>query len=337
MRKKTLNQRGEIYIMDLLNLAPTKVSKDLKSKIVFFYGAPKTGKTTMASKFPKALIAATEVGTNALNNVFVQPIQKWSDMTKLLRELKKDAVKEKFETVVIDTADNLYDLAEEYVLSSHGVAKIGDIPFGGGYKATEKLFDKALREVPMMGYGLVIISHAEDKTITTETGEEFQQIQPTLPKKPQKVVNRMADIIGYSATVKNEDGEDETRLIMRGNQRVVAGSRWKHTPNSIKFTYTNLVEAIHDAVEKASNEDGVEAIEEQVNHYDNSEEATFEEIQSKLTELGQAYYNADRLEEFTGKMEDTFGEDVKVNLLEEKHKEAAIVVLDELTAQFEEA
>lgn len=323
--------------MDLLNLEPTKVSKDLKSKIIFFYGEVKSGKTTTASKFPKALIAATEIGTNALNNVYMQPIQKWSDMTRLLRELKKDAVKEKFETIVIDTADNLYDLAEEYVLASNGVSKIGDIPFGGGYKETEKIFDKALREIPMQGYGLVIISHSEDKNLKDENGEDYQQIQPTLPKKPQKVVNRMADIVGFSTTIKNEDGDDETRLIMRGNQRVVAGSRWKHTPNSIKFTYDDLVQAIHDAVEKSSDEDGVEAIEEQVNHYDNSEEATFEEIQSKLTELGQAYYNADRLEEFTGKMEDTFGEDVKVNLLEEKHKEAAIVVLDELTAQFEEA
>jgi len=322
--------------MDLLNLEPTKVSKDLKSKIIFFYGAPKTGKTTMASKFPNALIAATEIGTNALNNVYVQPIQKWSDMTKLIRELKKDAVKDKFETIVIDTADNLYDLAEEYVLASHGVSKIGDIPFGGGYKETEKIFDKALREIPMLNYGLVIISHSEDKTITAESGEEFQQIQPTLPKKPQKVVNRMADIIGYSATMKNEEGEDETRLIMRGNQRVIAGSRWKHTPNSIEFTYDNLVNAIHEAVEKSSEEDGVEALEEQVNHYDTSSEDTFEEIQQKLTKLGQAYYDADRLEEFTDKMEEVFGDGVKVNLLEEKHKDAAEVVLDELTVQLEQ-
>src|SRR5699024_8152827 len=119
-QKKILNQRGEIYIMDLLNLEPTKVSKDLKSKIIFFYGDVKSGKTTTASKFPKALIAATEIGTNALNNVFVQPIQKWGDMNRLLKELKKEPVQEKFETIVIDTADNLYDLAEDYVLSQHG-------------------------------------------------------------------------------------------------------------------------------------------------------------------------------------------------------------------------
>lgn len=320
--------------MDLLNLEPTKVSKDLKSKIIFFYGDVKSGKTTTASKFPKALIAATEIGTNALNNVFVQPIQKWGDMTKLIRELKKDAVKEKFETIVIDTADNLYDLAEEYVLSSHGVAKIGEIPFGAGYKETEKIFDKALRQIPMLGYGLVIISHATERVLTNEKGEEYSKIQPTLPKAPQKVVNRMSDIVGYSTTIRNEEGKDETRLIMRGNERVIAGSRWKHTPNSIVFTYDNLVNAIHDAVEKSSEEDGVVAMEEQVNHYDTSDELTFEEVRAELTELGQAYFNADRLEEFTNKMEDTFGDGVKVNLLEEKHKEAAIVVLDELKEQF---
>lgn len=322
--------------MDLLNLEPTKVSKDLKSKIIMFYGAPKSGKTTMASKFPKALIAATEIGTNALNNVFVQPIQKWADMNKLLKELKKDAVKEKFETIVIDTADNLYDLAEEYVLSQHGVSKIGDIPYGGGYKETEKIFDKALRQIPMLDYGLVIISHSTDKILKDDNGEEYSQIQPTLPKAPQKVVNRMSDIIGYSTTIKNEDGEDETRLIMRGSERVIAGSRWKHTPNSIVFNYENLVEAIHDAVEKASEEDGVEAIEKQVNHYEKEESRNFEEVRDELIELAQKYVDADRLAEFNTAMFETFDEDLKISDLTSKHQEATETLIDELSEKFGE-
>lgn len=322
--------------MDLLNLQPTKVSKDLKSKTIMFYGAPKSGKTTMASKFPKALIAATEIGTNALNNVFVQPIQKWGDMVKLLKELKKEAVQEKFETIVIDTADNLYDLAEEYVLSQHGVSKIGDIAFGAGYKETEKIFDKALRQISMMGYGLVIISHSTDKMMKDEYGEEFYQIQPTLPKAPQKVVNRMADIIGYSTTVKNDDGIDETRLIMRGNERVIAGSRWKYTPNSILFNYENLVEAIHDAVEKAAEEDGVQAVEEQVNHYEEKHTRDFEEAREELIEVAQKYVDAERLAEFNTVMFEVFDEDLKISDLTAKNQEATEALIEQLKEKFEQ-
>lgn len=316
--------------MDLLNLEPTKVSKDLKSKIIFFYGDVKSGKTTTASKFPKALIAATEIGTNALNNVFVQPIQKWGDMNRLLKELKKEPVQEKFETIVIDTADNLYDLAEEYVLSQHGVSKIGDIPFGAGYKETEKIFDKALRQIPMLGYGLVIISHATERVLTNEQGEEYSKIQPTLPKAPQKVVNRMSDIVGYSTTIKNEDGQDETRLIMRGNERVIAGSRWKHTPNSIVFNYDNLVNAIHDAVEKSSDEDGVQALDEQINHYEKKDKRDFEEAREELISIAQAFVDSDRLVEFNTIMYDTFDDELKISDLTAKNQDAVEVLIDEL-------
>lgn len=316
--------------MDLLNLEPTKVSKDLKSKIIFFYGDVKSGKTTTASKFPKALIAATEIGTNALNNVFVQPIQKWGDMNRLLKELKKEPVQEKFETIVIDTADNLYDLAEEYVLSQHGVSKIGDIPFGAGYKETEKIFDKALRQIPMLGYGLVIISHATERVLTNEQGEEYSKIQPTLPKAPQKVVNRMSDIVGYSTTIKNEEGQDETRLIMRGNERVIAGSRWKHTPNSIVFNYDNLVNAIHDAVEKSSDEDGVQALDEQINHYEKKDKRDFEEAREELISIAQAFIDSDRLVEFNTVMYDTFDDELKISDLTAKNQDAVEVLIDEL-------
>src|SRR5699024_10861840 len=322
--------------MDLLNLEPTKVSKDLKSKIIFFYGDVKSGKTTTASKFPKALIAATEIGTNALNNVFVQPIQKWGDMNRLLKELKKEPVQEKFETIVIDTADNLYDLAEEYVLSQHGVSKIGDIPFGAGYKETEKIFDKALRQIPMLGYGLVIISHATERVLTNEQGEAYSKIQPTLPKAPQKVANRMSDIVGYSTTIKNEDGQDETRLIIRGTERVMACSRWKHTPSSIVSNYDNLVNAIHDAVEKSPDEDGVQALDEQINHYEKEEKRDFEEAREELISIAQAFVDSDRLVEFNTAMYDSFDDDLKISDLTAKNQEAVEVLIEELKEKLEQ-
>lgn len=43
----------------LLNIQPHKVSRDLKGYSVFFYGDPKSGKTTIASKFPHALLLAS--------------------------------------------------------------------------------------------------------------------------------------------------------------------------------------------------------------------------------------------------------------------------------------
>lgn len=44
--------------IDLLNLEPTKISRDLKGKYVLIYAQPKAGKTSLAVQFPKNLLLA---------------------------------------------------------------------------------------------------------------------------------------------------------------------------------------------------------------------------------------------------------------------------------------
>lgn len=86
--------------IDLLALEPQQISRNLKGKFSLFYGAAGVGKTTLASKFEKSLILGCEAGTNALNNVYVQPIKTWQDMRQVVSQLtKNEALKEKFYTV----------------------------------------------------------------------------------------------------------------------------------------------------------------------------------------------------------------------------------------------
>jgi Holliday junction resolvasome RuvABC ATP-dependent DNA helicase subunit len=47
-------------MIDILSIEPTVISRDLKGKYLLLYGKPKTGKTTMASRFPKNLLIAFE-------------------------------------------------------------------------------------------------------------------------------------------------------------------------------------------------------------------------------------------------------------------------------------
>ena len=91
--------------IDLLALQPHKVSRDLRGYSVFFYGEPKTGKTTTAARFPESLLLAFEKGYNAIPGIIAQPINSWAEFKQTLRELKKPEVKEKFSTIIIDTAD----------------------------------------------------------------------------------------------------------------------------------------------------------------------------------------------------------------------------------------
>ena len=61
------------------------------------YGKPGVGKTSLAAKFENVLIAGFEMGSNALNNVYVQPAKTWSDWKSMVSQLtKKKELKEKY-------------------------------------------------------------------------------------------------------------------------------------------------------------------------------------------------------------------------------------------------
>jgi hypothetical protein len=101
--------------IDLMSLQPHKVSRDLRGYSVFFYGEPKSGKTTTAAHFPEALLLAFEKGYNAIPGIMAQPINSWGEFKQTLRELKKQEVKDKFSTIIIDTADIAYDYCTKYI------------------------------------------------------------------------------------------------------------------------------------------------------------------------------------------------------------------------------
>ena len=250
--------------INLLDIAPHQVSRDLRGYSVFFYGDPKSGKTTIATKFPRHLLLAFEKGYNAIPGAMAQPINTWGEFRKVLRQLKDEKVKEKFETIIIDTADIAYDYCEKYICANAkrgdggvGVDSIADIPFGKGYGFVSKEFDDCLRSIVQMGYGLVLISHAADKTFKDEAGNEYNQIVPTLDKRARNIVSRLCDIIGYSRAVMEND-KLVTKLFIRGTPRYMAGSRFKYTPDYIDFTYDALVKAIGDAIDEQMKTDGKE-------------------------------------------------------------------------------
>lgn len=279
----------------LLDIKPHKVSRDLRGYSVLFYGEPKSGKTTISSRFPGALVLAFEKGYSAIPGIMAKPMNTWGDFKKVLTELKDPEVQAIFQTIVIDTADIAYGLCEKYICSRESDAKntyeqISDLPFGKGYKLAQQEFDEGLRKILQMDYGLILISHAVDKVFKDESGIEYNQIIPTLDNKARLVCERTCDIIGYSRQVQTEEGP-KTKLFMRGTPRFVAGSRFRYTPDSIDFTYDNLVKAISDAIDAEEKSVGSEYITDAPIDHDHLNEPTYdfgalkEEFQTVVGEL----------------------------------------------------
>lgn len=46
-------------VIDILNIEPTTITRNLKEKYLCLYGPPKVGKTTFASQAPRNLLLAS--------------------------------------------------------------------------------------------------------------------------------------------------------------------------------------------------------------------------------------------------------------------------------------
>ena len=100
-------------MIDILTIEPTVISRDLKGKYLLIYGKPKTGKTTMASRFPKNLLIAFEKGYNAIDGIKAVDINKWSEFRQVLRQLEKPEAQAMYDTITIDTTTIAYEMCEQ--------------------------------------------------------------------------------------------------------------------------------------------------------------------------------------------------------------------------------
>lgn len=242
--------------IDIFNIQPTTISRDLKGKFVCIYSLPKVGKTSMACQFPKNLLCAFEKGYNAIAGVRPIDITKWSDFKLVLRQLEKPEARQMYDTVTLDTIGIAWEMCEQFICAQNGVQKIADIPWGGGYSACKKEFEACLRKITQLGFGLVIIAHVDKRIEKRADDDEVEILGPAIPKRAYEIVNQLVDIIGYIDVTWDEEGNSERWLYTRKTPTVMAGSRFKYLAPKIKFGYNELVSAISDAIDKSEKLDG---------------------------------------------------------------------------------
>lgn len=236
--------------INLLNIQPHKVSRDLSGYVTYIYGPGGVGKTFLASQLDKALLLGFEKGWSAIPGIMAQPIQTWGEMKQILRELKKPEVKETFHSIVVDTVDIASSLCEKYVCAQEGVENIADVGWGKGFKKVKEEWEETFRTIVNLGYSLFFISHAKDKVFKREDGTEYNQIVPSLTTMYNEIVRNMSDLQGYAHPVKT-DGRSRVILTLRSSDdSIECKSRFKYIEPEIEFNYDSLSKALNDAIDK---------------------------------------------------------------------------------------
>lgn len=241
--------------INLLALEPHKVSRDLSGYITLIYGPPKVGKTTFGSKMPGALLLATERGYNALPGVIAQDITTWGDVKQVVKELKKPEVKERFKSIIVDTVDLAADYCQKYICNQLDIENIGD---GGwstnGWSKYKKEFEDTFRSITQLGYAVVFLSHAKEKTIKPKDGLEYQQICSSMQSSACAIIENMADLIGYAHPKMTDQGGKVVLTLRSSDNSIVCGGRFKYIASEIEFSYDSLTKALNDAIDREANE-----------------------------------------------------------------------------------
>lgn len=285
-------------------------------------------KTSFQAQIPNNLIFCFEKGVNFLPGVFAVDVPKWVEFKALLKQLEKDEIKQKFNTVTIDTVSLAYDLCTQYICSQNNVKTIGELAYGRGYALVKDEFTNALRQISMLGYGIVLITHAKVKNVKIDDDTTVEIASPNIPDRAQDVVNALVDIIGY-IDVSYENGTAVRTLITRGTPNIVAGSRLKYLAPRIPFGYDELINAIGEAIEKQAKIDGAKVVDKGTMQKV-IEKRPFEETLAEAKELWTKLVNEGKAEVVMAEVESLFGEPMKLSEIPESKQDVFEVLIEDM-------
>jgi hypothetical protein len=215
----------------------------LNDLTLLVYGASKIGKSTMCAQAEGALFLATEAGLNNLE-VYQAPIATWDDLLAACKEIAEG--KHPYKTIVLDTVDNAYRMCAEHVCQKHKIEHESDLGYGKGYALINNEFYRVLNKLSLLPYGLILISHSQEKELETRTGK-LTRVVPTLPEKARKIVLGMVDMILFCdlEVTKDAEGKPNHRRVIRTKPNVnyEAGDRTGRLPEIIDLDFAKFLQA----------------------------------------------------------------------------------------------
>lgn len=287
--------------VDLMKLEPHVPTTRLGDKIVLFHGLKETWKTSVATSAPGHFIFGFEVGWNMIPGAMAAPIPTWQAFRALKKQfLTNPGLKDKYQTIVIDTVDKMYKCMYDHILKQHGISDPSESAWGKAWRELRSEFENSLLELTKIGYGIIMIDHT-DKTTDEETGKISCSL--AVDKKEREYVAGLCDLILYvNKELKDElKGEPNAAELVadKRNLQVYAYSylntphiwaetktRGMHMKQRFPFSYDQIEKEIGEAVKKYSNQTNTNYTDDLVDIRKTSERMPYIELKNKMMALG---------------------------------------------------
>lgn len=219
---------------------------------LWIYGAPFSGKTTIADKFPNPLMLNTDGNVRYVTAPYVAmkdivEVEGRITKTTLAWEVFKDTLAElakkqnDFQTIIVDLVEDLYESCRLYMYKQMGITHESDDSF----KAWDKVrteFLSTMRELMNLDYkNIILISHEDtSKDITKRTGDKISSVKPNIQDKIANKLAGMVDIVIRAVVI---DGS--YKLTFKTDEVVFGGGRLNlHHVSEINNDYGELMEVL---------------------------------------------------------------------------------------------
>jgi len=178
---------------------PTAVSKP---KTTFadltwlLYGEKGIGKTSVAARFPAALLVPFEPGSKFLTIARLPVVTRREEFLHVLKQLS--AAEHEYRTAVIDPGNKAYEVCMEFVCRREGVTHPNDRKdFGKTWGQVSKEFQGAHAMLSAADVSMVILAHAKTIDLETFSGQVFSRIVPVMSGSTEEYYAGIVDMIGY--------------------------------------------------------------------------------------------------------------------------------------------
>lgn len=203
---------------------------------VMLYGLPSSGKSSLASTLPDALFLDIEGGLSFLD-VARTSISSADELVADLLELFK-APKQDYKYIIVDSIDWLVRLFVAKTAGSGQGKTIQSLMDSatltlnksqGGYGSGKQVLENYIRDVLIKfltmlnrkGYGIVLIAHADRRTLLDADGINIERLAPKMDLNSMSAMIEWVDSLFY---IKRDD-DGTHRLIVNPTDAITAKNR----------------------------------------------------------------------------------------------------------------
>ena len=245
-------EKGWDYM--LLPKNERRIVGEIEKKVLWIYGSPFSGKTTLANQFDAPLMLNTDGNIKFVDAPYV-PIKDivtvegritkktlaWAILKDTIGELEKK--QNDFKTIIVDLLEDCYEHCRLFMYDQMGITHESDDSFKAWDKVRGEFLNTLKRLINLDYENIILISHEDtSKDITKKGGDKITSIKPNLADKVATKVAGMVDIVARVIA------DDTVRTLnFKTNEVIFGGGRLTVKTNTIPLSYEELMNVYAEA------------------------------------------------------------------------------------------